>query len=257
MSSLAFGGGGVALIALACLFGAAMLSLYIHPRLPERSRNPETHEVVELATSMIVVMTSVVLGLLASAMSTAFGTVNQNVQRFATQLILTDRALREYGPDAGPARAALARYTARALDGTWPPDGRAGIVEDPEAGILLNVAERAVLTLQPTDPTHRALASNAEARLRSVLDQRWTLIAEAQGKVSAPLLIVVIVWLTLIFASLGYNAPRNQVVVVTLLLSAVSMAAAIFLIVELDGPFDGLLKISGAPVERALNYMVR
>ncbi len=257
LGQFATGGGGVSLIAFACMFGAAVLTVIAHPHLPERSRNSATHEVVKLATSMIVVMTSVVLGLLASAMSSGFSAVDQDVRKLATGLILTDRALREYGPDAGPARAVLARYTRQALVGTWPPDGGAGVVEDRSAGALLDDTELAILALQPADPEQRALAVNAEARLRGVLDQRWTLIAELQGTVSIPLMAVVIAWLTLVFASLGYNAPRNRVVLATLLLSAASMAAAIFLIVELAGPFDGLLKVSGAPMQRALETLQR
>ncbi len=255
LRDFANGGGGVALIALVCLFGAGLISLYLHPRLSERSRNAPTHEVVKLATSMLVVMVSVVLGLLASSMSASFNATSADVRRFATDLILTDHALRQYGPDAAAARERLTAYTARALDGTWPADGGSGIVNDPAAAGLLDDTETAILALHPSGPAQQWLAASAEARLRSVLDMRWTLIAEAETSVSAPLVGVIILWLTLVFASFGYNAPRNRVVVATLLLGAASMAAAIFLIVELGGVFDGLLKVSSAPVLRALDYM--
>ncbi len=246
------GGGGLATIAFIGQFGAGMLMLWLHPRLPVRIRAGDTHEVVKLATSMIVVMASVVLGLLASSLSSNFQGVEGDLRKFATELILTDRALREYGPDAAHARALLLGYAEQALHGTWPANGGAGVVADPSAALLLDDTERAILSLRPADTAQRALSTQAEARLTSVVNQRWTLIGEAQGTVSAPLMVVVILWMTLAFASLGYNAPRNRVVIATMLLAAASMSAAIFIIMELNGPFDGLLKVSPRPVQEAV-----
>lgn len=246
------GGSGLATIAFLSQFGAGILMLWLHPRLPVRIRAADTHEVVKLATSMIVVMASVVLGLLASSLSSNFSGVESDLRKFSTELILTNRALREYGPDASHARTLLLRYAEQALHGTWPGNGTPGVVADPVAALLLDDAEQAILSLHPADTAQRALARQAEARLTSVVNQRWTLIGEAQGIVSAPLMVVVILWMTLAFASLGYNAPRNRVVVGTMLLAAASMAAAIFIIMELNGPFDGFLKVSPHPVQEAV-----
>jgi hypothetical protein len=57
----------VGLIVFCCLFGAAMLTLWLHPKLSPGSRAKETHEVVKLSIGMIVVMSSLVLGLMSSS----------------------------------------------------------------------------------------------------------------------------------------------------------------------------------------------
>ena len=58
-----------------------------------------------------------------------------------------------------------------------------------------------------------------------------------------------IFWLSVTFASFGLYAPRNATVVAVLFVAAVSVAAAVFLILELDGPFDGLIKVSSGPFD--------
>jgi hypothetical protein len=62
----------------------------------------------------------------------------------------------------------------------------------------------------------------------------------------------VIFWLSMTFASFGLSAPRNATVVTVLVISALSVAAAVFLILELDGPFEGLIRISSEPIRFAL-----
>ena len=64
---------------------------------------------------------------------------------------------------------------------------------------------------------------------------------------SLPFLVVVIFWRTVTFTSFGLYAPRNATVLVVLFVAAVSVAAAVFLVLELDGPLDGVIKISSAP----------
>jgi hypothetical protein len=180
--------------------------------------------------------------------------VSHDVQAFATELILVDRALRFYGPGAENARALLTRYTQRALEETGPGEGAIPLVEDQTAGALLERTEAAILAL-PTDPRQPRLADEAATEIRNVVRQRWTLIDESGSAVSPYVLAVLVLWLGLIFASFGYNAPRNGLVIVVLLLCAASVAGTIFLIVEMDGAFTGLIVVSSDPVHRALAYM--
>ena len=71
------------------------------------------------------------LGLLIGSIKGGFDQVSRDVNAFATELILVDRALRLYGPVAEEARALLTRYTQRALEETWPGTGGAAVVEGP------------------------------------------------------------------------------------------------------------------------------
>ncbi|MBV9813729.1 MAG: hypothetical protein JO326_13360, partial [Acetobacteraceae bacterium] len=157
------------------------------------------------------------------------------------------------GPPAAEARDLLLRYTQQGLRETWPDRGPV-IVEGQVAGSLLDRAQAAVLALPP-DPLHEGLAQQAAASMRNVVRQRWTLIGESESSVSPILVGALTVWMGLIFANCGYNAPRNTMVVVVLLVCAAAIAAAIALVVEMDGAFTGLIVVSDEPVRRALEYM--
>ena len=67
-----------------------------------------------------------------------------------------------------------------------------------------------------------------------------------------PFLVLLVFWVTIIFLSFGLFAPPNATVIVTLFLCALSVSGAIFMILELDRPFGGLIHISSVPMRNAL-----
>lgn len=98
-------------LVFALLAGAALLALWLHPRLPSTHRSKETADTVRLSIGMMATITALVLGLLISSVKGSFDQVSRDVQVFAAELILVDRALRFYGLGAEDARALLTRYT--------------------------------------------------------------------------------------------------------------------------------------------------
>src|SRR4029077_2453140 len=82
---------------------------------------------------------------------------------------------------------------------------------------------------------------------------RALLLFENLGSsIPVPFVVVLVFWLCIIFASFGLFAPRNATVIAVLCVCALSVSGAIFLILELDRSFEGLLKVSGAPLRAAL-----
>ncbi|HSU04158.1 MAG TPA: hypothetical protein VLI93_01175 [Acetobacteraceae bacterium] len=250
MSSIAFG-----LIVFALLSGAALTTLRLHPRLPERQLSKETQDAVKVGVGLVVVLSALVLGLLIASVKNSFDTATRDLKRFSTQLVLLDRTLRAYGPQATPARNFIERYVEQALAATWPTDDRPVVVEDPAAEQLIDQAQDAILALTPESSRQRTLSDELKGGIRRLIEQRWTLVEEAAGSLNVPFLSVLVIWLTLIFASFGYNAPRNGLVVVTFVLCAGAITCALFLIVEMDRPFDGLIKLSAVPLQNALAHL--
>ncbi len=230
------------LLVFALLAGTSLLVLWLHPRLPPTYLSKETADVVRLGIGVVATITALVLGLLISSVKGSFDQVDHDVQTFATDLILVDRTLRFYGPGAENARTLLTRYTRRALQETWPGRGGTAIVDDQTAGALLDRTEAAILALPP-DSRQPSLAGQAATEMRGVVRQRWTLIEESGSAVSSAVVAALALWLGVIFASFGYNAPRNGLIVVVLLVCAASVAGAIFLIVEMNGAFTGLIVV--------------
>jgi hypothetical protein len=84
---------------------------------------------------------------------------------------------------------------------------------------------------------------------------RWALVEQSDGTIPGPLIVLLAAWLALVFASYGYRGPQNAVVVTSFVLSSVLIAGTIYLMLDMDFPFDGTIQISSAPLERAIAEM--
>ena len=174
------------LLVFAVLAAAALLTLWLHPHLPEHYRSAETTSNLRLGMGVIATITAVVLGLLISSVKGSFDLAGRDVQALAADLIVLDRTLRFYGPGAARARDLLAQYTERVLEGTWPSSGQTPIVDDRVAEDLLNQTEQAILSLQP-DPQEPDFKEQALTQVRSIVRRRQTLIEESGSAVSPPI----------------------------------------------------------------------
>jgi len=239
-----------------CLLAASFGSLAVYERLPAHHRDENTHAIVKLAANLFVVMTSLVLGLMISAAKNTFESVDRNVHAFATDLILLDRSLVEYGPGTNDTRQRLLDYVKRAVEGTWR-GGSQPLIDDIEAERILTSVGTSLRSIKPADAERAELRGVALDRFQKVLEQRWTVVEQSEGTIPAPLIIVVSVWLILIFASFGYRAPRNIIVVAALLIAAALVSTAIYLIIDMDVPFSGPIHVSPAPLQRVIAEMQR
>lgn len=69
------------------------------------------------------------------------------------------------------------------------------------------------------------------------------------------LLAVVIAWIVLIFIGLGVLAMRNRSVRIVLLCCALTFSGSIYLIMELETPYTGLMRVSGQPLIQAADEL--
>jgi hypothetical protein len=72
-----------------------------------------------------------------------------------------------------------------------------------------------------------------------------------------PFLVMLVFWLTFIFATFGLFSPCNTTLIAVLLVCALSAAGALFLVLELDTPYGGLIKVSSVPLRNALAHLSR
>ena len=114
--------------------------------------------------------------------------------------------------------------------------------------------ENQILALTPQTDTQKWFKTEALKLSEDVVKARWRTLGSG-GAVPLPFLVVVIFWLTVTFTSFGLYAPRNATVLAVLAVSALSVAGAVFLILELDGPFDGIIRVSVTPLQNALTQL--
>jgi hypothetical protein len=239
----------IALVFFLCLVGASVLSLFTHTRLPTWHNAAETREVVRLCASIFVVMTSLVLGLMVNSAKNTFETADKNVHSYATELILLDRTLRQYGPDTESVRRQLLTYVKQAAARMAQSDP---VLGSRTAERLLDDVAEGLRALQPGGADQLVLRTSAEHRFATIFEMRWALVEQSEGTIPTPLVVLLGAWLALIFASFGYCAPRNAVVGASLVISSLLIASAIYLILDMDRPFDGTIQISAAPLNRAI-----
>ncbi len=244
----------IAIFVFLCLAAASLGALFCYERLPEHQRQDDTQKVLHLIANIFVVMTSLVLGLMISSAKSRFDGVNQDVHSYATKLILLDRMLLLYGPETGDTRQRLLAYTERAADGHWTAGG--GLSDKTSERLLEDVGTR-LRVLDPNRDPQLSIWNDMRQQYRKVLELRWSLVEQAEGSLPRPLMLMVVAWLVLIFAVFGFRAPRNAVVVTGFVAAAVLMGGAIYLIVDMDVPFEGPIQVSPAPLQRALAEMRR
>ena len=112
-----------------------------------------------------------------------------------------------------------------------------------------------IQALSPQNDVQRQLQAQAVKISVDIGQARWLLFEQGGRSIPMPFLVLLIFWVTVIFLSFGLFAPRNATVIVTLFLCALSLSGAIFLILELDHPFGGLVQISSAPLRSALTQI--
>lgn len=244
-----------AAVVLACTFAGALFGIFIRGRLPENDLDNDSKDTVKLIMGLIATLTALVLGLLISSAHSAYDTQTGEVQRLGVHLIQINRILAEFGQDGMQARHLLRELVASDIDRTWRTD-RAGAPSAPfqaqSEGEQLFVQ---IARLSPTTNLQRFSQGRALELLATIGETRRLLTEQAHGSLSWVFLVVLVTWLTLLFFGFGLFARFNRTVVVALFTGALSVAAAVFVILEMYHPYSGSMQVSSAPLRDALNQM--
>ncbi len=238
----------------ATLLAAMLVGRWLRRILPQDHRRAETSDTVKLATGLVATMTALLLGLLVSSAKSSYDATRGQVLQMAARLAYLDRVLAEYGPEAADARSRVRVMTEKAVRLIWPEGKHAESQLAPERHAGHEV-HSAVLRLSPQNDVQRALKEQAVVAVSDLGQSREMLLVQSVPSTSTLLLFVVVTWLILIFVSFSMIAPENATATVSLAVSALSVAGAIFLLLELDQPFNGLMRISSEPMLRTLSQI--
>lgn len=251
MSSL-----GIALIVFACVFGAALLGMFIGGVLPEHHLSQDTKDVVKLGTALIATMAALVLSLLISSAKSSFDLMSSELVQNAARAISLDRALANYGPETKEIRDLMKRIFAARIELVFSGDhSRLAKLDTPGQGDGTEGILAKLWALSPQNDAQRGFRSQALEIAGEMSLTRWLLLLQKDEPIPMVLVVVLVSWLAIIFATFGLFAPRNATVVTVLFVCALSVAGAILLILEMNSPFTGLMQLSGAPMRDALARM--
>ena len=203
---------------------------------------------------LIATMTALVLGLLIATAKDSYDTQRSGLTQVSVNIFFLDRAMAHYGPETKEARDLLRSSFVGAIDQIWPEAGSRPAQLAPMAAGG-DVLYDKIQALSPQNEAQRSLQAKALSIGIDIGHARWLMFQRMSSSIPVPFLLVVVFWLTIIFVSFGLFASPNATVIAVLLLCALSVAGAIFLLLELDTPFDGLIQISSAPLRNALAHL--
>jgi len=243
-------------ISVGCVFGGALLGLFLQGLVPGHHLRDESKDTVKVVAGTIATLSALVLGLLVGSAKSSFDATNTAVIQNGAKIILLDRALAAYGPETKDVREQLRRTVADGIEMFWPEEGNvASGMRGFERANAMEMIQGKLRDLTPTTDVQRQLLSQAEQISGDMLQARWLLIEQAQSVLPAPFLVVLLFWLAMLHLSFGLLAPRNATVITVLLISALSVSGAIFIILEMNHPLDGMIKVSSAPMRKALEHL--
>jgi len=240
------------LISFGAIFGGVIIGMLVARCLPGQHLSPETQSAVTVSVAVIGTLAALVLGLMISAANRSFSARSDQVRELSVQLIRIDRNLRRYGPEADDARLALHAWAKAKTQQLFPEKGRI----PPSAGgtiIMLETVQDEILDLEPKDARQEHLRSLCLTLTSTVIQARWALETLTGQSTPAPFLVLLIFWLSMVFASFGLFAPPNPTTIVMLLLCAVAVSGGIYFIEELDHPASGLIQVSPDAMRRAVS----
>ena len=248
----------IGLIVVACIFGSALLGLWLRKLLPAHHVGDDAKDIVKLGLSLIGTLAALVMGLLISSASATFNSVSSELTTVTVKVLELDHLLYQYGPEANEVRGLLAKNFGATVEFIFSRDpAEHEAMLNPNAASRQDEVQAGIRRLSPGTDEQRELRSRAQDLAYDAGAERWYLVLQHGGAISVPLLVVLVLWLCVIFFGWGLFAPHHAVMMSALFTFASCATLAIFLILELDSPFEGWVRVSDAPMRMALVQLGR
>lgn len=244
---------GISFLVFLCIAAGAIAGLALRRRLPDHHVDENAKGVVNMVMGLIATMSALVLGLLIVSAKGTYDTQSGYVAELAAQVIEIDRILAHYGPETAETRDLFRETVVLGVQRIWPDDRMMpGNLEPPQDHGQHEAFYDRLQKLDPKTNGQHIAQSNAMQLSIDLLRIRNMMYERLRNSLAFPFFVVLVFWLTLLFTGFGLQTQGNATVLTALLLGALSTAGAVFLILELDQPYDGLIRISSEPLQRAI-----
>jgi len=240
----------VGLLAFGLALAGILLGSVMH-RTFKGQLSPDSKEVVKLSLGVLATLAALVLGLLVAGAKTTYSARESEINQITADVILLDSLLAKYGEGAQAARASLRQAISPMVDQIWREHSA------PQSAPFKATAEaeafyQQVQQLQPSNDIQRGLKQRISEVTLDLAQARLLLFSHLGSSIPFPFLAVLLLWMTILFAGFSLMAPANTITLAALVVCALSVSAAIFLILGLDQPFSGLMMIQS---ERLINAL--
>jgi hypothetical protein len=240
------------------IFAGGAVGLILQRVLPETFTTSGPRDMIGAVVGLLTLLSALVLGLLIWTAYGVYSGQNLAIQTLAAKVLQLDLALADYGPDATPVRSQVRQTLAKTIDQIWGAnESDANFVANNFAAAVQNLRNRdaALAGLHPsTDDERKALAA-AMSTVDSIGQSRLQMSFALSNPVSYPLILIVVGWATALFCGFGLMSKGHAMSLVCVIVGAIAIASAVYLILDLSSPYSGIFRVSSAPLEQVLAVM--
>jgi len=243
----------VSLLAFGLTLVGILLGSVIQRILPEGHLSSDSKEVVKLSMGVVATLAALVLGLLVASAKSTYDARESEINQITANVILLDNLLAKYGEEAQAARASLRQAIPPVVDRIWKEGQSVPLQASPfKAAAEGEAFYQRVQELQPSNDIQRGLQARIIQVTNDLMQSRFLLFSHLGSSIPVPFLAVLLLWLIILFIGFSLMAPANTTTLASLVICALSVSGAIFLILELNQPFSGLMVIRSEPLLHAL-----
>jgi len=242
----------IAVLVFAVVSTGAFAGVMVRRRVSEQHLTDQTRSLVSVSMAMVATIAALVLGLLISNANRSFSNVQGQVISLSSEILRLDQLLRRYGPETKLARETLREYAEKKRADLFPKNPVTVNLANQSTYELLQNVEDLILAIKPANARDEWWRSQAMILASRIGETRFLLAQETMQGTPKAVLLLLMFWLTLLFASFTLFAPSNIISTATLTLCALAVAGAIGMILELEYAFGGLVHVSSQPMDRAV-----
>ncbi len=245
-----------AFVILVCMLGGMALGSYLRLVLPDDHTRADSKDILMTSAGMMATLIALIIGLLVTSAKGNYDNTTLGITQTGAKIISLDYYLSNYGPDAKVEQELVRQATASAIERVWPNESTQGAdLTKMEAATGMTDVYSKIRELSPQNDSQKYLKTQALQISADMMQSRWMLIEQSQTNLPRIFLVVLTFWLTVLFAQFGLLAPRNLTAKSALFICALSVSGAIYLILELNNPLEGTIKVSSAPLHKALSLI--
>jgi hypothetical protein len=245
-------------IVLALILLSAALGSHVRASLADHHFSEDSLAAMRIAVGLVATLSALVLSLLISSGKSSLDLVNTALQHNSVAMIQLDRNLSQFGPSAEGLRVDIKNDYARWISFLFSNE-RGTTAEAESREILASTydIQGRIFAVQTLGPSQEKLRDHAMELWDNIFAGRWFALEHRRGSIPTPLIAILVGWLVVIFGIFGFSAPRNWSMCVVFLLCALSATTAVFVVLDLDTPFQGMVNVSKTPMMDALKFIGR
>jgi hypothetical protein len=245
-----------AFVIFVCMLCGMALGSYLRLIIPDHHTQSDSKDILKTSAGMMATLIALIIGLLVTSAKGNYDNTTSGITQSGAKIITLGYYLSNYGPEAKEARELVRQATASAIERIWP-DESTQEVDLTKIEMATGMAEvySMIRELSPQNDSQKYLQTQALQISADMMQSRWMLIEQSQTNLPKIFIMVLTFWLTVLFAQFGLLAPRNLTATSALFICVLSMTGAIFLILELNQPLEGIIKVSSVPLHKALSVI--